>query len=284
MDDEHMSKKLFEHCKDRIEESLLGIQHALPIPVFLASVTSLIEDEDNGAVRTRALRFLAERASDVHSSSPEASHFLDLLPLAVGLLEDAKNDDEGIMLQQSAAMVVEQFDRTLCLPSGAPPQHAGKPFLGAVKQFTSRLCQFSNEKKEREVVAYQLACSLALSVATLVRMLKARCLPVLSKLVDALLVFLAGASKLQPTGSEQNQNKLVQVSMLRAMTSVAKHLPQFLIPYLDKVLSSAVLPAFTIDEIDLVATLAEKVPSRQLLPASGRALKNAPPHLRFPFY
>jgi hypothetical protein len=104
-------------------------------------------------------------------------------------------------------------------------------------------------------------------------MLKARCLPVLPKLVDALLVFLAEASKLQPTGSEQNQNKLVQVSMLRAMTSVAEHLPQFLIPHLDKVLSPAVLPSFTIDEIDLVATLAETVPSRQLLPAPGRALK-----------
>ena len=60
--------------------------------------------------------------------------------------------------------------------------------------------------------------------------------------------------------------------MLRAMTSVAEHLPQFLIPHLDKVFSPAVLPSFTIDEIDLVATLAEKVPSRQLLPASARAL------------
>ena len=46
MDDEHMSKKLFEHCKDRIEESLSAIQHALSIPVFLASVTSLIDDEE----------------------------------------------------------------------------------------------------------------------------------------------------------------------------------------------------------------------------------------------
>ena len=271
-DDSGKNKKILERTMDSIDEALSVIQHSLPIPAFLASTTSLIEDGENEGLRTKALRFLAERASGISSNAPEASLFLDLLPMIVGLTEVVRDDDEGMMMQQSAAIVIEQFARTFCLPASVSPRTA-KPFLDALSSFTSTLSRLALRKNGREAIANQLACSLAVSVSTLVRLLKARCIPMLSKLVESLLSFLAD-SMVHPGEVERYQNKLLQVSMLRAMTSLTDNVPQFLIPHLDKLLSPSLLPSYTTEEMDLVGSLARKVPARQLLPAVTRALKN----------
>ena len=270
-DDESGNKKTLAQCMHSIDEALSVLQHSLPIPVFLASTTSLIEDVENGGLRTKALRFLAERASGISSSAPEASLFLDLLPLIVGLTEESRDDDDGMMLYQSAVIVIEQFARVFCMPAGVAPQRA-KPFLDAFSSFTSTLSQLAAQTDGREMIANQLACSLALSISTLVRLLKARCLPMLPKLVDSLLGLLAD-SMARPGEVERHQNELVQMSMLRAMISLTENIPQFLIPHLDKVLAPTLLPSYTMEDIDLVASLGRHVPSRQLLPAVTRALK-----------
>ncbi|KAI2507685.1 hypothetical protein MHU86_6778 [Fragilaria crotonensis] len=207
-DDGSSNKKILERCMDDIDQALSVIQHYLPIPAFLASTTSLIEDGENEGLRTKALRFLAERASGISSKAPEASLFLDLLPMIVGLTEDVRDDDEGMMRQQSAAIVVEQFGRTFCLPANVSPRTA-KPFLDALSSFTSTLSRLASRTNGREAIANQLACTLA-----------------------------------------------------------------FLIAHLDKVLSPSLLSSYTTEEIDLVASLARKVPARQLLPAVTRALKS----------
>jgi U3 small nucleolar RNA-associated protein 10 len=276
MTDDDLQNKLFETTKIRIEESLSVIQYSLPIPVFLASATSLIEDEENGGLRTRALRFLAERAAGIDPNSAEAALFLDLLHSVVALMRGGKEDDESMLLEQSAAIVVEQLARTLSLPAAAPTGKTAASFIECLKLSTARLHSLSQKKTSMtpEGIVCQLACSLALSTSTLLRLLKARSLPVLPKLIDAILSFLTEASKSQSTDSSvQSQTRLVQVSMLRALTASAQNLPQFLIPHLDKFLSPDVLPSFSVEDTDLGGALAEKVPSRQLLPAVGRALK-----------
>jgi len=268
--------RMFALCEKRIDESLARVQCLLPIPVFLASVTNLIEDNEGTDLCAKALRMISERTSEVNPNSPEAALFLELLPLITGLIRGAKDDDNGMIIQQAATVVIEGFVRMFCLSSAYSSKTNEDVVFEALKICTEKLSNLSSRTKLLESVPSQLACSFALCITTLLRLLSARALPLLPKLIDAVTLFLSSTTSTENSKSvriSSDTKMLVRTSMMRTMTSIVQHLPQFLIPHLGKILSPTVITLFTDSENDLGATLAQHVPARQLLPAMSQALK-----------
>jgi len=265
----HGDDKMFTICKNRIDESLIGVQHLLPIPVFLASVTTLIEDDEGNSdlCKSRALRMISERISEVDPMAPEAALFTELLPLILGLLQNDANDSD-VIVQQDAAVVIERFVRSFYLLASVQPKKSEGSILEALKVCAERLSELCSQKEDD--IRSKLACSFALCTATLVKYLKARSLPLLPKIMDSVINFLSFRKLDCGDGDTQ---PLVHASMLQTLKAIIESLPQFMIPHLGKILTPAILPSFLNESNDIQATLTTRVPARQLLPALSRALK-----------
>ena len=269
-----------------IDDSLAALQNMLPAHIFLASASCLIEDGSNTELQAKALRFVAERASIVEPDSPEACLFLDIVPSLVCLFDSfIDTRTESFVVQQAIVMVIEQMARSLVL-SDAESRNSGI-FASALKSISRQLDYFATKETFLETDAVrQLICTMALGVATLVKVQKARCLPVLPKLISSFLTFLSYANHTVASTSAENleQAKLMQLSSIRSLSAMAEYVPQFLIPYLDRLLSPAILASPSLkrsvqDDIVLAAmvekldlTLAKAVPCRQLLPSACKAL------------
>lgn len=264
----HGNDEMFAICKSSVDDSLIGVQYLLPIPVFLASVTTLIEDDEgsNELCKSRALRMISERTSEVDPMAPEAALFTELLPLILGLIQNDASDSH-VIVQQDAAVVIERFVRSFYLPLSVQPKKSEGSILDALKVCAERLGELSTKKEEN--IRSKLACSFALCTATLVKYLKARALPLLPEIMDSVVAFLS-FTKSDDGGDTQ---QLVHTSMIQTVKAIVESLPQFMIPHLGKILAPAILPSFLNESNDLQATLANRVPARQLLPALSRALQ-----------
>lgn len=270
-----------------IDATLAALQNMLPAHIFLASASCLIEDGSSTELQAKALRFVAERASIVEPDSPEACLFLDIVPSLVSLFDSFENDTrtESFVVQQAIVMVMEQMARSLVL-SDSDSRNNGV-FESALKSISRRLDYFAAKTTFLETDAVcQLICTMALGVATLVKVLKARCLPVLPKLISSFLTFLSDANQTIASTPAENleQAQLMQLSSIRSLSAMAECVPQFLVPYLDRLLSPTILASPSLkrsvkDDIVLAAmvekldlTLAKAVPCRQLLPSACKAL------------
>jgi len=262
-------EKMVRICKRKIDHSLTGVQYLLPIPVFLASVTALIEDgeESNQLCKSRALRMISERTSEVDPMAPEADLFMELMPLILRLIKTDKNDID-VIIQQDAAVVIEGLIRSFYLPPTVKRKNDEGPILEALKVCAERLSDLSSNKEDD--INSKLACSFALCTATLLKYLKARALPSLPKIMDSVMDFL---SYTESDGIDGDTQSLVHASMLQTVKVIVDSLPQFMIPHLGKILTPAILPSFRDESNDLGATLANRVPARQLIPALSRALQ-----------
>ena len=94
-----------------VNESRDYLQGILPVHVFLASVSSLIQEGGTSEIRSRALRLVADRATTLDSTSPEASLFVDVLPIILEVLDRAEPCD--LVLLQSALVATEHIARAL---------------------------------------------------------------------------------------------------------------------------------------------------------------------------
>lgn len=304
-------RKYFDLITDEISTALLELQNLLPIPHFLAAVTSLIQDtEVEVEIQRRAILLLAERASEINNLSHEAVLFLEMVPDLVNLADVNIDFDKDLgdfrrsaILTQCAFKAIDQLLKcfVLSLSDEKIIRSRSKVFIPAQKAVSECLSMVSNGFNYQKFLAedemavfnlkVQIISSAALCAASLVTLMKARCLAVLSRLVNPLVAFLASANDAKKAANGQDVDDgsrqaitLVQLSVLRALVAVAEHIPQFFMPYLDKLLTPQGLPSlylrdgFTEEEI-AISNMADRldiaiskgIPIRQLAPVLSKA-------------
>ena len=305
-------RKFWNAVPVAISECLENIQGLLPVPHFLASVSSTLADETTDTyMRKKTVRLLADRVAEVNLDSPEASLFLEMVPelvAQVGVAEPHVTDDEdeeavaalkrNIIMQQGALVALESFVRSLC-PVSEKSKFTSKaadafvPALESVtKLFVGTAASWTKESDDDDDVEMlgmkdaecQLLSSSALCLSSLVAVLKARCLPLLPSIVKPLISSLKSINlQVESTDFQaESSEHMLQLSILRLLETLADNLPQFLPPYLPTIFSRNALPSKALRRNKSLKEAAERVesalasksPIRQLTPALSKALSN----------
>ena len=307
-----MEKRFWDAAPVATSECLENLQNSLPVPHFLASVSSaLTDDASDTYIRKKSMKLLADRVVEVNCDSPEASLFLEMVPNLVELIstETEESDDEGslanirrrIVMKQGALIAIESFVRSLYPPTekGKLAANAAAVFLPALACVTKLLDHTAlswieaNGKDAASLSSgvvdaeCQLLSSSALCLSTLVTTLKARCLPQLPSIIKPLVKALQAINSMlgKPDDQAAITGELLQVSILKTLQSIAETLPQFLLQYLPVLFSNDALPSRALHQgssegansvqvavKQVETTLATKVQIRQLIPALSQAL------------
>jgi U3 small nucleolar RNA-associated protein 10 len=282
----------WNECQSVIDTSLELVQNLLPAHLFLASVASLIQDSTDSELCSRAIRFVSERVAEIDADSPESSLFLDLLPMLVALLDSSSEaaeqaeQESTILVQQSVLVAVETLARLLCLQSSQDTSGRLNSFTMVLNHASLLIKTHSAPFEVQGQVIPAVVCSAALCASTLVRVLKARSLPLLPNLIEPLLAVLSSinfALSRNPShwsATDRGQAVLLQLSILSALLAIADSLPQFLGAYLGRLLSPSVLLSLSLRSessehqvavnsttTQLEAVLSRKIPARQLIPS-----------------
>ena len=288
-------------------DCLENLQNLLPVPHFLASVSSALESgsEVDTYIRKKSLRFLADRVSELTPDSPEASLFLEMVPDLVALIDvdrsAAVSGDESltyvrraIIMQQGALIAIECFVRSLypTTENGKLATNATAVILPALSSITRLLNNTASSWiKANDYCSdgttgvadaeCQLLSSCSLCVSTIVTTLKARCLPQLPSIVKPLVASLKSVNDVMDKTQEKTATtgELLQLSILKTIKALAETLPQFLSPFLPLIFSNNALPSLALKQgavsvaaSEVETALATKVQIRQLVPALYQAL------------
>ena len=307
-----MEKRFWDAAPIATSECLENLQNSLPVPHFLASVSSALTDDTSDTyIKKKSMKLLADRVVEVNYDSPEASLFLEMVPDLVELVstELGDTDDEGslapirrkIITKQGALIAIESFVRSL-YPSTEKGKLAANsagvflPALASVTKLLERTALSWIEANGKDVMSpsngvvdaeCQLLSSSALCLSTLVTTLKARCLPQLPSMIKPLVEALQAVNSMLGNADDKAAatGELLQVSILKTLQSIADTLPQFLLQYLPVLFSNNALPSRTLHRcssegsnsvkvavMQVETTLATKVQIRQLIPALSQAL------------
>ena len=267
------------------------LQHALPVTVFLASTSSIIEDGKTDEIRARAFRLAAGRALRLESNPEEAELFLDLVPLALKVVGGERQGTAA--LKQSGLIAIEHIARSwqyLSKMKERDQSSALKLFECALLS-SCHLLQRCTEKltfeEHQETQLHEMICSAALCSAALVQVIAARCLPALPKVMNGIIVCLRVATTRLRSVVNCTRARLVELSALRALVAIAETVPQFLPPYLPSLLSSSAILASSLrspsepDEVvgaalgRLDEILSSKLPPRVLLSVAAKRMQES---------
>jgi len=309
---EDFEKRFWVAATTATSACLENLQNILPVPHFLASVSStLSEDSVDDYIRKKTIRLLSERVAEVNSDSPEALLFLEAVPELVSQVCVArpKITDEtslvsyrrAIVMQQGALIAIESFARSLYPPTDDSKlaKKASDAFIPALTSVTRLLGEGAsswidsnsddnnNSSYDVRDVECQLFSSAALCIYRLVTVLKARCIPHLPSIVTPLLAALKSINIFIGSTTDQadTTGKFLQLSILRTLSAVAETLPQFLLPYLPLIFSKNALASIVLRRgtaegensvraatDEVSEVLATRTPIRQLVPALSQAL------------
>jgi len=291
-----------------IGDCLELLQHVLPVPHFLASVTSIFHEENvDGSLLVRATQLLSDRVSETDPNGAEASLFLEIVPDLVDMLPDSGEGRCSIpLVQQASLMAIERLASALCLSLRNPKllKSRGVAFLPAMDKVT-RLMNYlagkvaktmeNRDASPSDTSESQVLSTAALCASALINVLKVRCLPQLSKVLKPLLASLSTANSMlifrewekKEQRSMYQSAKLLQLSTVRTLLSVIENLPQFALPYLGQLLSPSVLPSHALrqgeleDDLHVIrmterldSALSANIPVRQLIPSASKAVSD----------
>uniref|UniRef100_A0A7S2ELE7 HEAT repeat-containing protein 1 n=2 Tax=Ditylum brightwellii TaxID=49249 RepID=A0A7S2ELE7_9STRA len=310
--DENISlveKEFMRTVPAELSECRECLQRLLPVPHFLASVTSLLKDEETGnSVRKRAIQLLSERALETDPMSAEASLFLEMVPDLVRQVTDISLKDKTdidarrtIVVQQGALISIECIGRTFCLSPDKKNKKGVRICLDALSKLSRVLHLTGEQVLERssdgggeltfDDAKSQLLSSAAICSSTLVRVVGSKCLPFLQNLMKPILSSLSSVNSWLGNNDNREEDqpvRLLQVSLLRALIAVTETVPQFLVPFLGEILSPLGLPSWalrqeSVDGDNAVKSMSESLdralaigtPARQLIPASSEAIQKA---------
>jgi hypothetical protein len=296
----------WEATCNSVSDCLETVQRVLPSPLFLASVTSVLRDADsNSGIQKKALRLFTGRVCDIEPDSPEAGLFLEMVPDLVhftGVSNNAQSDEDGIVfrqhisMQQAGLIALEQLARSLCLKADlVRRKEMASTFIPSLRMVTDLIGKIATRlsKDVDDSAGSQLISSSALCASTLIKILGARSLPLLPKLISPMMSCLTSVNVAISSSSLNNDEqselsdawKLLQLSILQTLMSMTQTIPQFLSPYLKDILSLSALPSPSLrsdigDEastvftmtVELERALATKMPPRQLIPACCKAI------------
>ncbi|KAL7552811.1 hypothetical protein ACHAWF_016065 [Thalassiosira exigua] len=303
-----LEKRFWDAVPAATGECLERLQNLLPVPHFLASVSSAFVDESaDSYIRKKAIKLLADRVVEINADSPEAALFLEMVPdLVAQVTADRPKAEDGegssalirrtIIIQQGALIAIETFARSLYPSSESSKQAATAaaaflPALSAVAKVLDSAASAIGENLSLGMAEAecQLISSSSLCASRLVTTLKARCLPQLPAIIKPLIASLKAVNSLLSHKDETNRisstGHLLQLSILRTLSDIAQTLPQFLLPHLPSLFSNNALPskALRLDNdggnhsvsaaaTQLEHTLATKVNIRQLVPVLSQSL------------
>ena len=271
-----IEKKFWDAAPIATGDCLDNLQNLLPVPHFLASVSSALDSssEVDIYIRKKSLKFLADRVAELSPDSPEASLFLEMVPDLVALVDvdrsaAAIGEDSmahvrrTIIMQQGALIAIECFVRSLypTTDTGKLAANAAAAFLPALASITRLLDNTAsswmraNENCNDSISGVadaecQLLSSTSLCVSTIVTTLKARCLPQLPSIVKPLVATLKSVNDLlgRPQEKAVASGELLQLSILKTLKALAETLPQFLQPFLPLLFSNNALPSLALKQ------------------------------------
>ncbi|CAB9516969.1 HEAT repeat-containing protein 1 [Seminavis robusta] len=290
-----------------IGEALEQVQALMPLPIFLASATSLIKDGETDDLRAGAIRLVADRAPEVRPGSPEASLFLEMASLlhVVGFLKSPEVQSKGdgqYQLQQAALVAIEHIARAAGTNADSDKKRSTgsggmKVFLSALQGCSDLFVKICGPAKKAKVdigqlddLSLKLLSSAALCTATLVRVTAPKCLALLPKFMNQLVACLSSlngfVSSIQKDQQElESEARMMQVCLLRGLAAVAESVPQFIYPYMKQLLAPSALPSGALhgknvdSTVVLAANTLEKslskhVPARVLIPVVASSMAN----------
>jgi len=256
-----MIREFWEVICNGVNETLNILQMSLPLPDFLASILYLIKKEaENKDLQRKALSLLGDRSSEFEAISAESSLFIELTPDLLELIRPTDPSDGTKLVQAEAYKTIDKFARNFLLSS-----QNETIIRQRIKSFTKapRLINnlFGKVKVSRAIddsyfaMIHLLSCA-SLCSATLITLFKARFLPQLPNLIKPLMKILVEVNEklqsdkdLDPSTNKYQSIKMIQLAVLRPLIAVAEHLPQFMITYLDEMLSSTCIPSMALRKI-----------------------------------
>jgi len=281
--------------------SLALIQRLLPVPHFLASVSSIINDKDADIeLQNKAVTLLGERSAETNAMTAEGALFMDMLPDLLKLIsEKSMNDNECdyrrvSLLHQASCRAVDQLARNIGLVDDVVIMRRRatlfKPALQIVTKFLHSILHSKEEITPLILEQTQILSCFTLCASTLVTLLKAQSLEELPKLVETLITLLSSVnshleSNVNIEAERKQGGKLIQLTVLRALIAVVETLPQFMVSSLNPLLQPSGLPSLTLrqdrnnDEL-AVKNMTERLdktivllsPSWQLIPILTNAV------------
>jgi U3 small nucleolar RNA-associated protein 10 len=188
-------------------------------------------------------------------------------------------------------IAIEHITRALFRVSSGLPRGGSDHLVNALSHSASLAASVQDDATtfaSIEASARQLISTIALSAATIVRVLGTRSLPILPKLMNCMSAMLsltnvyAESCVESDEGEPLAQARLLQLSTMRFLIAVTETLPQFIPHYLKTLLSGAFLLSnalrqgsdtsllSAVEHLD--AILPAQVPARLLVPALTKAL------------
>jgi len=294
------SRELLDTFDYESSASIAILQRLLPVPHFLALVSSIINDDDADLdLQKKSISLLSERSAEIDAFSAEGALFLGIVPDLVKLInvrpeKNKKYDARRTAgLQEATCRTLDQLGRSLGLVTVKKiMQKRSTLFLPAIKKIALFLHHASLSSQDvlfSSIESSQTLSSTVLCLSTLITLLKARCLAELPKIVKSLISLLSFVN-LRPlstdlTMTSMNQScKLLQLSLLRTLVAVVETLPQFMVSYLEPLITTSgllcsSLRQYVTDDDLAVKSMAERLantiailsPSRQLIPILCKA-------------
>lgn len=298
----------WKSMEEDIGNILATVQMMLPTPHFLASVSSLLTDVGTSIdVKRGAIHLLADRSAEVEASSPEATLFLEMIPDLVNTATSKSNLYEWPILRQASFRAIEQLSKNLGLSAIDDKLHQKRStvFFPAFQKVTTFLLnenqnavvtnasdELSLELQSSFSMQSQVLGSALLCAASLITMLKAKCVSQLQILVKSLISILSKVNKclrenkIEIGGSVHHSFKLIQLASMRAIVAIAETIPQFLTPYIESLLAPGCLPSIKVkhDSSDegiavimmsnrLEEAIATRSPVHLLIPTLSKSMK-----------
>ncbi|CAK8994908.1 HEAT repeat-containing protein 1 (Protein BAP28) (Fragment) [Durusdinium trenchii] len=240
--------------RDELCTVLDKISALLSVPVFVAVVQDLLQDED-AHIRHLAIRQLSAKVEQQHASwrTEEVVIFLEMVGNLQGIINDSSESDVN---KQTTLLSIDVLAQTL------GPRHP-KAFLDVLKPVVAELERLSAQMHESVTVAQvQVTSSAALCVGTLVKVLKELALPRLPSIGkslfscfkqfkrqdrDALRQEEAREMEEEKSTSDSDNDEDSRTSLREARLMLAQsattsiqvlisELPQYLSPFLDDLL------------------------------------------------
>eukprot|EP00638_Chattonella_subsalsa_P004855 CAMPEP_0117748010 /NCGR_PEP_ID=MMETSP0947-20121206/8831_1 /TAXON_ID=44440 /ORGANISM="Chattonella subsalsa, Strain CCMP2191" /LENGTH=718 /DNA_ID=CAMNT_0005565531 /DNA_START=250 /DNA_END=2410 /DNA_ORIENTATION=- len=233
-------RPLWEAMDSTLHELLETLQGLLTVPNFVAVVQELLKGED-GRLQRSALAMFNRKLEEVGSatgsrraSNQEMALFLEMLPDLQGAIQNATDDGikdaEHASRVQTAILSVDILARAFA--NRSPTSFIA--ILSQVANFVSRIqddqCTESLDSPLEAVVSTGF-----LLLATLCALVGARALPHLKTFLPPMLLAIE-------TQTSRVEGNLVRTAALSALSAVSAHLPQFLHPYLPRLLPALLIP------------------------------------------
>ena len=305
--DAFSEREFWRAAPETVYSCLAHLQRLLPVPHFLASVLTVLREEDvDASVRKYSLALLGERSGEVDPESSEFLLFLEVIPELVEMFaSDIGSKGVGehetrrkVILQQSALMAIEGLVQSLFSTGRiTKPSKMETTILLDCLSKTSNIALESTQKfgealkeNQRYINDGYIFSSSILCSATIVSVIQVSALPQLKSLVATLVTCLQSINHKKKANATEYMVSdecteslevldLMHWSAIRGLIALIEALPQFFASYLCDLLQPDVVPSWSMQRhtfksesmqrsiVQLHQALATKIPVRQFLPA-----------------